>query len=78
MTYHIAIPHTLPAQEWFKTDEELGKDDIYIAGDHDLAQILAAETIEELKELLAYTGHQAGRVHAIAEDILTRDFAYNK
>lgn len=78
MTYYIAIPHTMPAQEWFKTDEELSEDDRYIAGDHDLSNILAAENEEELKGLLAYEGHQAGRVHVIAEEILTRDFAFAK
>ena len=76
MTYFIAVPHTAPAQEWFKTSEEFGEDDQYIAGDHDLSQILVAENEGELKELLAYKGHQAGLVHALAAEILERDFAF--
>ena len=78
MTHYIAIPHTMPAQEWFKTNEELGEDDRYIAGDHDLARLLVAENEAELKELLAYKGHQAGRVRAIAEEILEREGKQNE
>ena len=76
MTHYIAIPHTRQAQEWFKTDEELGEDDRYIADDHDLSNILAIETEAELKELLDYKGHQAGRVCAVAAEILERDFDF--
>jgi hypothetical protein len=69
---YIAIPHQLPPTLWYAVPgaEAIEEDgDSYIAGDHDLHNILPVNTPEEVRYAETYNGHQSVAVQRIARTL---------
>ena len=69
---YIAIPHQRPAAIWYAVPgaEPIEEDgDSYVAGDHDLHNILPVNTAEEVRYAEGYNGHQWVAVQRIARTL---------
>ncbi len=60
---YVAVPHEQPAERWYPGDDELGKDDRYIAGDHDLHTIYQLNNANEMVDLLNKIFKEGSRLH---------------
>jgi len=72
--FFIAVPHQMPAQEWFTTDEPLEEHDQFIEGDHDLFCIHEINCWQDVQRLMVVWGHQGIAVARIARQIGEREW----